>query len=74
MLIERTDFLENVRKIFWKNYSRDKKVEKIDWDIKSRGQGIKTRVHQLERQNLSRPSTPDSRQSEILMSKLHSAG
>jgi len=25
--------LENVRKIFWKNYSRDKMVEKIDWDF-----------------------------------------
>ena len=35
MLVERIDFffLENVRKICWKNYSRDKMVEKIDWDF-----------------------------------------
>ena len=71
--MERIDFLENVRKIFWKNYSRDKTVEKIDWDFRSKGRGTKTRVHKLERQNLSRPSTSDSTMPKILPLLLRSA-
>ena len=74
MLMEKTDFFGKMsEKYSGKIIPRDKTVERIDWDFRSKGRGTKTRVRKLERQNLSKPSTSDSTRPKILLSPLHSA-